>query len=490
MYRVLIVDDEPLVQVGLKSMLQGFENVEVIGSASNGKDALDIIGAQKPDIVIADIKMPVMTGLELLAGSSKNFGPVPAFIMLTAYEEFDMVRKALSYQAVDYLVKVELDKEQLSEAIKKAVARVNQVRKPAVQKAPELSQNADTVQLEELRQRFMLKLLHGEFPDEAALKHEATNVRMDFKFNRYIAAYAEIVLPGDSKKHQNCTFDSLSRNDADIESGDFETDEKNTDDLSAVKGKWPGESPDKNGYHANDVSEKVMESEADRMITLYRSCLSMTREIVERYSPCYLVSNDTEHFTVLFFFTENTPVAESMTHIQEAVENAHTMINNYFNVSLRFGIGTAISSPMDIHTTFEEAKTAEKETDKDAAIRLFSHIVGANRRSGKDKLIATIQDYIDENLKGKLQLNEIADAFGLSPAYLSVLFKKNTDIGFSEYVYTRKIEHAKKMLLSDDMKVYEVADALGFESAYYFSKVFKKVTGVSPREFIQAKTEG
>ncbi|WP_091207109.1 helix-turn-helix domain-containing protein [Oribacterium sp. WCC10] len=63
-------------------------------------------------------------------------------------------------------------------------------------------------------------------------------------------------------------------------------------------------------------------------------------------------------------------------------------------------------------------------------------------------------------------------------------------IGFSEYVYTRKIEHAKKMLLSDDMKVYEVADALGFESAYYFSKVFKKVTGVSPREFIQAKTEG
>lgn len=426
MYRVLVVDDEPLVQVGLKSMLQGFENVEVIGSASNGKDAFDIIGTESPDIVIADIKMPVMTGLDLLQESSKHYGPVPAFIMLTAYEEFEMVRKALSYQAVDYLVKVELDKEQLSEAIKKAIIRVNQVKKPAGDKAESRLQNADTVQLEELRQRFMLKLLHGEFSDGKALKHEASNVRMDFKFNRYIAAYAEIV-PG----HDN-----------------------------------------------------------GKLITLYRSCLTMTREIVERYSPCYLVSNDTEHFTILFFFTENTPVAESMTHIQEAVENAHTMINNYFNVSLRFGIGTAVSSPMDIHTTFEEAKTAEKETDKDAAIRLFSHIVGANRRSGKDKLIAMIQDYIDENLKGKLQLNEIADAFGLSPAYLSVLFKKNTDIGFSEYVYTRKIEHAKKMLLSDDMKVYEVADALGFESAYYFSKVFKKVTGVSPREFIQAKTEG
>ncbi|ETP73133.1 response regulator (CheY-like receiver domain and AraC-type DNA-binding domain-containing protein) [Lachnospiraceae bacterium JC7] len=429
MYRVLIVDDEPLVQVGLKSMLQGFENVEVIGSASNGKDALDIIGAQSPDIVIADIKMPVMTGLELLAESNKHYGPVPAFIMLTAYEEFDMVRKALSYQAVDYLVKIELDKEQLSDAIKKAIARVNQVKKPAVQKGPELSQNADTVQLEELRQHFMMKLLHGEFEEETALEHEASNVQMDFKYNRYIAAFAEI---------------------------------------------------------ANESSN----TESSHMITLYRSCLSMTREIVERYAPCYIVSNDTEHFTILFFFTENTPVAESMTHIQEAVENAHTMINNYFNVSLRFGIGTAVSAPMEIHTTFEEAEAAEKEADHDAPIRLFSHIVGANRRSGKDKLISTIQDYIDHNLNGKLQLNEIADAFGLSPAYLSVLFKKNTDIGFSEYVYTRKIEHAKKMLLSDDMKVYEVADALGFESAYYFSKVFKKVAGVSPREFIQAKSEG
>ena len=433
MYRILIVDDEPLVQVGLKSMLQGMENIEVMGSAANGRDAYKMIENGHPDIVIADIKMPVMSGLELLEETNKHFGAVPAFIMLTAYEEFEMVRKALSFQAVDYLVKVELDKEQLGEAIRKAIARVNQVKKP-VEKSREIAgQSADTVQLEELRQRFMLKLLHGEFTDEAALEHEASNVSMDFKFNRYIAAYAEIV-------------------------------------------------PELEGNRLSNPTDKI--------ITLYSSCLSMTREIVERYAPCYLVSNDTEHFTIIFFFTESTPVAESMNHIQEAVENAHTMINNYFNVSLKFGIGTAVSSPMNIHTTFEEAKAAEKETDKDASIRLFSHIVGANRRSGKDKLISAIQDYIDKNLNGKLQLNEIADAFGLSPAYLSVLFKKNTDVGFSEYVYTRKIEQAKKMLLSDDMKVYEVADALGFESAYYFSKVFKKVAGVSPREFIQAKTEG
>ena len=176
--------------------------------------------------------------------------------------------------------------------------------------------------------------------------------------------------------------------------------------------------------------------------------------------------------------------------ITEALENARTMITSYFKTTLTFGIGSAVSTPLDIAVSFDEAKTAQSQSDSSAPIRLFSHIVGSNRRSGKDKLIFTIQQYIDGNLNGKLQLNEVAEVFGLSPAYLSVLFKKTTDTGFSEYVYTKKIDKAKEMLLSGDMKIYEVADALGFESAYYFSKVFKKVDGHSPREYIQNKSEG
>ena len=200
------------------------------------------------------------------------------------------------------------------------------------------------------------------------------------------------------------------------------------------------------------------------------------------------MSNDPSHFTIIAAFSEDTPIAEISDRIQDAILNARDMILNYFNISVYFGIGTAVSHPMDIAASFDEAKTAMEAADDHQPIRLFSHIVGANRRSGKDKLIASIQQYIDENLDGHMQLNEIAEKFGLSPAYLSVLFKKNMEIGFSEYVYTKKIEKAKEMLLSDDMKIYEVADALGFESAYYFSKVFKRVTGESPREFIQSKT--
>lgn len=65
------------------------------------------------------------------------------------------------------------------------------------------------------------------------------------------------------------------------------------------------------------------------------------------------------------------------------------------------------------------------------------------------------------------------------------MFKKNSEIGFTDYVNTAKIKRAKELLKDSNLKVYEVADQLSFESAFYFSKVFKKIEGISPREYIQ-----
>lgn len=108
------------------------------------------------------------------------------------------------------------------------------------------------------------------------------------------------------------------------------------------------------------------------------------------------------------------------------------------------------------------------------------------RKTYKDHVILNVQKYIINHIEERLTLNEIAAVFGLSPNYLSTLFKKTCSMGFSEYITQRKISRAKSLLLEQDLKIYEAADRLGFESAFYFSKVFKKVEGISPREFIQA----
>ncbi|SEA04339.1 two-component system, response regulator YesN [Lachnospiraceae bacterium NK3A20] len=432
MYKLLIVDDEPLVQVGLQAMLERShsDNIRVSGTATNGKDALNMIDNLHPDIVIADIRMPVMSGLELLSACSRKYGAVPAFIMLTAYEEFDMVRAALSCEAVDYLVKIELDNRTLTDALNRAIRRVD-----ANRKAETAAGAAAPVSLEEFRQKFMLRLFSHLVTDQDSFYQEAADLELPFShYDRFLLVYCQI------------NADAIG-NSSDPEDGN------------------------------------------KRLLTLYSSCLSMSKEIVERYFPCLTVSIDTRHFAIVFYFGKTRPIADVMRQVEEAIDSARSMIQNYFNVPLLFGIGTVVSDAMEIPTSYEEARTAEGQADDAHPVRLFSHIVGANRRSGKDKLIASIQEYIDKNLNGRLQLSEVAEAFGLSPAYLSVIFKKNTDIGFSEYVNVRKIEKAKEMLLSGDMRIYEVADALGFESAYYFSKVFKKIDGHSPREYIQSKSE-
>ena len=97
--------------------------------------------------------------------------------------------------------------------------------------------------------------------------------------------------------------------------------------------------------------------------------------------------------------------------------------------------------------------------------------------------VQKIQNYIKENVGRKLSLGEVASIFGYSQNYLSALFSRYASMSFVDYVNSAKIEKAKTMLADPNALVYEVATSLGFDSPFYFSKVFKKVTGISPTQY-------
>ncbi|MDR2750066.1 MAG: response regulator, partial [Clostridiales bacterium] len=120
MLKVLIVDDEPLILSGIKFMIDWEKNgCKLIGQARNGREALDLIAKDLPDIVVCDIAMPVMNGIELLReAQEKRSGAV--FIMLSNLEEFGLAREALRLRAVDYLVKTQLDGAALEKSIQMA----------------------------------------------------------------------------------------------------------------------------------------------------------------------------------------------------------------------------------------------------------------------------------------------------------------------------------------------------------------------------------
>ena len=112
-------------------------------------------------------------------------------------------------------------------------------------------------------------------------------------------------------------------------------------------------------------------------------------------------------------------------------------------------------------------------------------LLKARRQSYKEHVVANVKAYIQENLNKRLSLHEVAAVFNFSPNYLSQLFSRYAKEGFVEYITSARISAAKEMLSRGELRIYEIAERLGFGSSFYFSKVFKKVEGISPSEYIQ-----
>ena len=533
MIKLLIVDDEPLVQVGIRSMINWAElGIEICGVAKDGVHALELIAKHSPEIVITDIKMPRMNGLELVKTCRDQYGKLPVFVILTSYEEFQLLKEAISYQVVDYLVKLELNQEILTQAIHKALLSVEELdASRTFLTAPSVSG------MQSFYDKFFIRLLHNLFENEEQYYLQVNELNLDFHANAYAVSHCEIV-------------------------------ELNVNNL-----------------------------DKDRLLNLYTSTIQMVREIAAKYITCYVSSLDIKHFSIIFCLDEEQTRNEreiilhvlnktfSMIHnyfnvtilasvgrscstpllIAEVYQDARQIFayttiekpivffeelqanesfENVFNMMLfkddiikafeefdtdtLSSIFTQIAEIFQSHPTHylqaidaasnilylaisllpdgEELVAEIFHDDPDSYRSIYKQvnvdqvfdwllifrdglckILKERRKSYKNHIVANVQRYIGLHVEDKLTLNKVAAVFGISPNYLSLLFKKYCDLGFSEYITQIKITRAKVLMTETNLKIYEIANQLGFESAFYFSKVFKKVEGCSPRDYLLNK---
>ena len=416
MTKLLIADDEPLVCVGLQSMLKWEEyGIEIAGTARNGEQAAEMIDALRPEIVITDIKMPLKTGLELAEECGLKYGKIPLFIILTSFEDFGFARRALAFKAVDYLVKLELTPECLAVSINRALAILKEIRETEAPNPRFSAADRSHVRIQELRDKFFFKLVNKLF--ESAEQASAQQEELG------------LVFPGSA----------LTVLTAEIETSALE--------------------------------------DAEKAHTLYASTVQMVREKLEKVFTCYTTVLDARHFIVVFCLEEPDP-AILKKNLEKELLGTIDMVRGYFNVRLRMALGFPVEAPLKLDESYLAAKQVFEETTWDDPFRAFE------RQGYQQQLIAGVRDYIKQNLDKRLTLPDVADHFNLSPNYLSLLFTKYTGEGFVEYITAEKIAAAKKMLIRGEGPIYEIAEKLKFESAFYFSKVFKKVEGVSPREFL------
>ena len=514
-YSVVLADDEPLVLAGLRSIIDWkAEGFEIVGTARNGMQLLEAIDEKKPDIVVSDVRMPLMTGLEVMQRISDRHQELPLFILLSGYEEFSYVRKAISLNAIEYLVKLDLSAEVLAKALEKARGRL---------RAMGHAQGAEYAMLQNLRDRFYVRLVNGLIPGrqqfEAQL--ESLGIKPGGRYpcpalvrleggeeadrTRLFVAATELlqetlsrqlscqVIPFDLERilvvcflqSQDChqlLYGSFSRSFemlwksfslkataiiGPVVDDLYEVGASYSRALEAMQGakgderilfaSERGEQPFVLAPYQSQLSEVFTELDGAKMNRIFHEIartLEQTTDVLSAISACsQLVS------MVIAMVPDGQPLVEEI--FRQQGEDQRSLYRFH---------STAVCAEYLRH--FGDG-LEKKLQDR--------------RQDWRAITIQRVQAYIKANLDKRLSLSEVAALFGFSQNYLSTLFSRYANIGFVEYTTDQKMEKAKALMATGNWKIYELACQLGYEDSSYFSKVFKQHEGMSPREYAQSR---
>jgi len=531
MIKLLIADDETLVCVGLQSMLKWEQyNIEIVGTAQNGGQAEEMIDALRPDIVITDIKMPVKSGLEVADSVRKKYGRVPFFIILTSYEEFEYARAAVEVQAADYLVKLELTPQTLADSIVKAKAMLEDYR--ALDNQPTLDYRSN---LHAQRDKFFIRLFHNLFESRHQYIIHKDDLSIDLSEPAYAVCICRIVEP-DSVPPQGDKLVAFCTSTLQMAKSTLQTDRAcfvTSLDLrnfaitlpvpTTEASVWVPEISQLLNHMAlilrNYFNVTIMGSIGYAVEDPYliRDSYQVARqalpEAVRKQTFVFYSRQEAESSaTAMFDFSLMRP--EMRRAFEELdIRALHALITKLIDTFE--GRQDALVPAIDAACSVLFMATSLLADGKDIVEQIFArdpegyrgiyqmHAVedvidwltrfrdgccatlSSRKQSYKTQVVNNVQAYIKQNLNVKLTLNHVADVFNFSPNYLSHLFSKVAKINFVEYITETKIAVAKEMMQRGEGRIYEISQKLGYDSAFYFSKVFKKVEGVSPREFLQ-----
>jgi len=528
MTKLLIADDEPLVCVGLQSLIKWQEfDIEIVGTARNGQRAAELVESLRPDIVITDVKMPLKSGLELAEECAAKYGELPLFIILTSFEEYELVRRAISVRALDYLVKLELTPEILSAAVRRALTVLQRIRsKTGAAASPRTG-------LQDLRERFVLQLLNNLFDSEGQYLAQKEDLGVEFSASAYVAVACRIDGPkdggaGDEKTYSVCASTVqmvrevlgnsftchvtvvdlrhfgviLCLRDAPLQV-QWDPIEDAIRNMAAIVHNYFGVMLSAAVGHAVDKPRRVDES--------YAEARSLLQKLSGAYSLAFVDKSRDGSGEKLFFNRLRPDMRKALDELDSALardlltqfiaqckDRPHLLLQaidaacgilHIFITSVPESeelLDKMFADVPEGYRSLYQMRSVTAITDwmerfRDGCCRFLS----SQRLTYKQQIVASVQAYIMENLSKRLTLNEVAAVFNFSPNYLSQLFAKYTKDGFIDYITSARVEAAKGMFIRGEGLVYEVAEKLGFDSAFYFSKVFKKVEGISPREFIK-----
>ncbi len=503
MISVLLVDDEPNVRHGVKMMIPWEElDLEVIGEGEDGDDGFAKIMALDPDIVIADVKMPGMTGLQMIEAAVKN-GYSGKCLILSGYSDFAYAKEAM-YLGVKQFILKPVDEDELIAALKVLHDEISEERrdKLAMKKVSEY-----------MNEQLVHALLLGD--TEVLKKSDLSS----YGFNSYDVAV--ISFSDEMSTEERTSFSEVIKKRFEGESTDIATSGLSGVAVIIFKG-W-------NRQRMIEMLTKFSREHSGKIFITVGKTVSSLYDIKNSYLEAdSLLSNRFQylHYGILTPDMINTDENDTK-EINEIIDHicAYIEINDVEKLdssmdSLRAelcrGNRTAekikvicMTAIMDIKTRLsknigdkktEQFINEETVTQIGEMSSLFDIITLMKKtltelsyahfgRTTKSTMERVVQ-YIRANYSSELRLELLANIFGYNSAYLGKVFHQYTGENFNNYLDGIRINEAKRLLAMDEYKVYEVAEMVGYTNINYFHNKFKKYVGISPLSYKRMCRDG
>ncbi|MDO4273753.1 MAG: response regulator [Eubacteriales bacterium] len=529
--KVIIADDEPKI-CNLISKLVDWEDLdmEITAIANDGLEALTAICQFKPDIVITDIRMPGYDGLELIR-RGQECSPDTEFIIISGYRQFEYAKNAIHYGVKNYLLKP-IQKNELTETLTK-------IHNSYIQKHSAIT-NEEKYQLlvENSRNQKRMEFLQDAFikntPVLSSLPLKEICSTYSFSFEN--GCFQTIIIKADGldrsmhaetdyiynkiQDFATARLSTLCYDSACIQEESFyyilvNYTEENQKQVRAAMKRFLNDLLCQKEVlqHMNvtlgmgcvqkspkdlSLSTKTARLAIEQRLVLGTNILldeshitggtpdsSMVKEFNRRFSASIDRLNESEmhdSFTYLKKHLSQTPEISGHSILQLSKEIIHlymvTMQQNNFLLPDKEVFLDNFYKALDNQSSWQNVLSLLSKNILDSY-----QLSCTARKQEANKPIREAKNYIKQNIKESISLEQISSMAGFNPSYFSSLFKKETGITFSEYVIQVRMENAKELLKETDWNISVICEEVGYNDLKNFNKNFKKYTGLRPNEF-------
>ncbi len=528
MIKVIIVDDEKWIRKGIAEKANWEElGADLVAEACNGYEAMELIRNLNPEIVITDMNMPEMDGVDLLCCLQNEFPDIKV-IIISGYSDFEYTKNAIIYKAFDYILKP-INSKSLNIILKNAIRQV-EIQHEEKWKAIEMQKNASLLRVFEI-EKALNKLIDGTYSNLYDLSEELSKMGLQIDFRYFIVFVVNVLNYGsiakslfggqyellDSSvlatlKELGCGYNMITFKSANIENSyvilmcrdDDYFDYYHVDTLYDLCRKYKKTFYENWGINVRvgigkryAGKENIQLSFKDALYAIEMINLNSESEILyadnvnhheilriipdeEIYQLLFKSLKDGDHNTVRIMIDNLFRSIRSKEYLTVS-ELSGWMIKFFIRIEkelelyyINFNDVLGRSMIAETEEIIKDHTLDEMQICLQAIFDKIMVFIKEKFSFRNKEVIESVKKYINEHYNEKIRLNELADKFYINDTYFCKIFKKETGIGFMDYLTSVRMEKAKTLMNNRKLRIYELAGMVGYDDVRYFSKMFKK----------------